>query len=160
MLKKRGQKCSLCGKRGFSTQSPYCRACSHFCFRLTNERFSLEVRKSLKAYVRKRRGYFCYYTGQKLDVFNYANAYFLEFDHLVPGDPRRVVTTSAWLNEMKADMTFKEFQSSNIQLYNYWFKGKKIRKRKFSHWFRLPPPTSRWKMHSLRWKISRHRYHK
>jgi len=142
MRKKRGQKCSLCGKPGFSTQSPYCRACSHFCFRMSNERFSPKVRQDLKNYVRKRRGFFCHYTEMELDVFDKSNPYFLEFDHLVPGDPRKIVTTSAWINEMKGDLIFKEFKGSVVQLYNYWFKGIKIKKKKFRYWYRLKPPRT------------------
>jgi hypothetical protein len=139
MREKRGVKCSLCGKRGFSTQSPYCRECSHFCFRLSNERFSPEVCKSLKRDVRKRHGYYCHYTQQKLDVFDYTSPYFLEFDHVVPGDPKNIVKTSAWFNEMKGDMTLKELKGSVAQLYNYWFKGIKIKKKKFRYWYRLNP---------------------
>ena len=140
MRKKRGQECCLCGKPGFSNKSPYCRECSHFCARLSNERFSPEVCKSLKNYVRKRHGFYCYYTGQKLNVFDESDPYFLEFDHLVPGDPHKVVMTSAWINEMKGDLTLKELKGSVAQLYNYWFKGIKIKKKKFRYWYRLQPP--------------------
>ena len=139
MPKKMTGKCDLCGKKVFSVKSIYCRECSHFCARMTNERFSPEVQESLKNEVRKRRGYYCHYTQQKLDVFDYTSAYFLEFDHLVPGDPRKIVMTSAWINEMKGDLTFKEFKGSVVQLYNYWFKGIKIKKRKFRYWYRLNP---------------------
>jgi hypothetical protein len=137
---KPGGKCCLCGsKPAFSKKSIYCRDCSHFCARLSNARFSPEVQESLKNDVRKRRGYFCHYTQQKLDVFDYTSPYFLEFDHLVPGDPSKIVMTSAWFNEMKGDMTFKEFKGSVVQLFNYWFKGIKIKKRKFRYWYRLNP---------------------
>ena len=139
MAEKRGVKCSLCGKRGFSDKSPYCRECSHFCARLTNERFPPEAQEALKDDVRKNRGYYCFYTGMKLNVFNKSDPYFLEFDHLVPGDPRNIVMTSAWFNELKNDLTFKELKGSVVQLFNYWFKGIKIKKKKFRYWYRLNP---------------------
>jgi len=136
MLRKQVKRCCECNKPVFSIKSIYCRTCSHFSARMFDERFSPEIRESLWSYIRKN-GYYCYYTGTKLDVFTKSSPYFLEFDHVVPGDPRRIVITSAWLNELKGDMTFKEFRKSVVQLYNYWFKGIKIKKMKFRYWFRL-----------------------
>jgi hypothetical protein len=137
MPKKMTGKCDLCGKKVFSVKSIYCRECSHFCARMTNERFPPEACKKLKNDVRKNRGFYCHFTDQKIDVFNVSDPYFLEFDHLVPGDPSTIVMTSAWINEMKGDMTFKEFKRSVVQLFDYWFKGIKIKKMKFRYWFRL-----------------------
>ena len=138
---KPGGKCCLCGsKPAFSKNSIYCRDCSYFCARMSNSRFSPKARKSLRNYVRRRGGFYCFYTEQELDVFNESNPYFLEFDHFVPGDPRKIVMTSAWINEMKGDMAFKEFKRSVVQLFNYWFKGIKIKKRKFRYWYRLKKP--------------------
>jgi len=96
---KSSKQCCMCEKPVFSIKSIYCRECSHFCARMSDERFPPEVREDLKNYVREHRGYYCYYTGMKLDVFDKSNPYFLEFDHIIPGDPRHMVMTSAWLNE-------------------------------------------------------------
>ena len=133
------KKCCICGKPVFSIKSIYCRACSHFSARMSDERVSPAVRQDLWSYVRKHRGYYCYYTGMELDVFTKKDPYFLEFDHLVPGDPRKIVITSSWFNELKGDLTFKEFKGSVVQLYNFWFKGIKIKKKKFRYWYRLHP---------------------
>jgi len=73
----------------------------------------------------------------ELDIFTKSSPYFLEFDHLVPGDPHKIVITSAWFNELKGDLAFKELKGSVAQLYNYWFKGIKIKKKKFRYWYRL-----------------------
>jgi hypothetical protein len=106
---------------------------------MSDERFPPKTRNDLKEYVRKH-GYTCYYTElEDLDVFDKSSPYFLEFDHLVPGDPRKIVITSAWFNELKGDLTFKEFKGSVVQLFNYWFKGIKIKKKKFRYWYRLRP---------------------
>ena len=137
MPKKLVKKCCMCGKSVFSVKSIYCRDCSHFSARMSDERFSPEIRESLWSHVRKNRGFYCYYTGMKLNVFDKSDPYFLEFDHLIPGDPRKIVMTSAWFNELKGDLTFKELKGSVVQLYNYWFKGIKIKKKKFRYWFRL-----------------------
>jgi len=142
MPRKLIKKCCICDKPVFSIKSIYCRTCSHFSARMSDERFPPKTRNELWSYVRKRRGYYCSYTGQELDVFTKSSPYFLEFDHLVPGDPSKIVITSAWINEMKGDLTFKEFKGSVVQLYNYWFKGIKIKKKKFRYWYRLQPPRT------------------
>ena len=137
MPKKLVKRCCMCGKPVFSIKSIYCRECSHFSARMSDERFSPEIREALWDYVRKNKGYFCFYTGMKLNVFKESDPYFLEFDHLVPGDGRKIVMTSAWFNELKGDLTFRELQGSVARLFNYWFKGIKIKKQKFRYWFRL-----------------------
>jgi len=139
MQKKLVKKCCMCGKPVHAINAKYCRICSYFSHRMSDEKFSPKIRQDLWNYVRRRRGYYCYYTGQELDVFDYTSPWFLEFDHLVPGDPRKIVITSAWINEMKGDLTLKEFKGSIVQLYNYWFKGIKIKKKKFRYWYRLNP---------------------
>jgi len=139
MPRKTVKKCCICGKPVFSIKSKYCLPHSHFSARMSDERFSPETREKLWAYVRKY-GFTCAYTGMKINVFNKSDPMFLEFDHVVPGDPRHIVPTSAWFNEMKGDLTIKEFKRSNVQLYNYWFKGIKIKKMKFRYWYRLKPP--------------------
>jgi len=104
---------------------------------MSDERFPPEIREDLWKQVRRKRGFFCHYTNMKLNVFKKSDPYFLEFDHLIPGDPRKIVPTSAWLNELKGDMSFKELRRSVVQLYNYWFRGIKIKKMKFRYWYRV-----------------------
>jgi hypothetical protein len=110
---------------------------------MSDERLLPEIREELWKYVRKNRGYYCFYTEMKLNVFKESDPYFLEFDHVVPGDPRKIVMTSAWFNELKGDLTIKEFMGSVVQLFNYWFKGIKIKKKKFRYWYRLIQKISR-----------------
>ena len=123
------KRCCICNNPVFSIRSIYCRTCSHFSARMSDERFSKEIRNALWSYVRKH-GYACYYNGMALDVFDKTSPLFLEFDHFIPGDPRKIVITSAFFNEMKGDLTLKEFKEAVVQLYKYWFKGIKIKKWK------------------------------
>ena len=135
--KKRGEICSFCGRNpGFSPKSPYCRECSHVSARMKNERLSPGVQQSLRRYVR-RKYYVCAYTQLELDVFDYTSPFFLEFDHVVPNDPKKVVICCSWVNEMKGDMMVSEFHRSVKQLFNLWFKGIKMKKQKFRYWYRL-----------------------
>ncbi len=137
-------KCCQCGRKVFSRNSIYCRTCSHFSARMSDERFPPKTRnafwKTVRRNVRKygpKKAYVCEYTGQELDVFNESDPYFLEFDHVVPGDPSRIVMTSAWFNELKGDLALKELKGSVDQLYNHWHKGTKIKRKKFRYWYRL-----------------------
>jgi len=144
LKKKLIKKCCQCGTKVFSIKSIYCRTCSHFSARMSDERFPPKTRnafwKTVRRNVRKygrKKAYVCEYTGVVLDVFDKSSPWFLEFDHVVPGDPSEIVMTSAWFNEIKGDLILKELKGSVAQLYNYWFKGIKIKKRKFRYWYRL-----------------------
>lgn len=63
--------------------------------------------------------------------------FYYEFDHTVPGDPREVALTFSLLNEMKSEMTLKEFKYYVGQFANFFRTGAKIKKIKLSHWFKL-----------------------
>lgn len=133
----------MCGKPVFSLKSIYCRDCSHFSARMSDERFPPEIREQLWASVRLNRGFFCNYTHQKLNVFDYKSPYFLEFDHVIPHNPKHIVMTSSWFNEIKGDMSINELWRSVAQLFNFQFKGIPIKKKKFHYWFRLQPPGTK-----------------
>ena len=132
------KKCCICAKPVFSIKSIYCRTHSHLSARMSDERFSPEIREDIWNYVRQH-GDVCYYTGVELDVFDKSSPWFLEFDHLVPGDPRKIVITCALVNEMKGDLTVDEFWGTIIQLYKCRVKHIKMKKRKFRYWYRLKP---------------------
>ena len=138
MPKKLIKKCCICGKPVFSIKSIYCRRCSHFSARMSDERFPPETRDDLWKYLRKN-GFICFYTEMKLDVFDKSSPSFLEFDHLVPGDPRKIVITCALVNEMKGDLTVDEFWGTIVQLYKCRVKHIKMKRRKFRYWYRLKP---------------------
>ena len=61
------------------------------------------------------------------------------FNYLTPGDPSKVVLTCALFNEMKSDLSIKEFWYYIGQLANYIRYGTKIRKKKLVYWYRLTP---------------------
>ena len=136
MVRKTIKKCCICGEPVFSIRSIYCLPHSHFSARMSDERFSPEIREQLWDYVRKN-GFTCAYTGMELNVFDKSDPMFLEFDHVIPGDPSHIVITSAFINEMKGDLTFEEFRDAVSKLYKYWFKGIKIKKFNTRFWYRL-----------------------
>jgi len=132
------KKCDLCGRPVFNIRSKYCRPCSHFAHRLEMQRFGPKVVQEILDYVRKW-GFRCFYTGMLLDVSDYKSPWYVVFNCLTPGDRSRIVLTSALFNEMKSDLSIKEFWYYIRQLANYKRKHTKIRKKKLVYWYRLTP---------------------
>jgi len=122
------QNCCICGKKTFSNKSQYCRTCSHFSHRMVNEHFPRKIIEAIWDYVRKN-GYRCYYTGMLLELDDDTSPWYCSFDHWNPGDPRKVVITSALLNAMKTDLSVKEFWYYVLQLFDFRKKHTKIRSR-------------------------------
>ncbi len=112
--------------------------CLHFSFRMRDLRIPTKTREAIWEYVRKY-GYVCYYTKMPLEMTEYRSPWYCEFDHCTPGNPRKIVITSALLNNMKSDLTEREFWYYILQLDDHRRKHTKVKKRKPSHWNRLYP---------------------
>jgi hypothetical protein len=89
----------------------------------------------------KKYGYVCYYTKRRLDMKDPKSPWYFVFDHRIPGNDRTIVLTCALVNEMKSDMTDKEFKYYVHQLDKCFRTGAKIRARKLVYWQRLHPPA-------------------
>ncbi len=139
-VRKPTKKCRICGKKVFSSQSIYCRTCSDFEHRMDVKRFSPEAKKAIRNYVRKYY-YTCHFTGMPLDMKDDTGPWYCTFNHLIPGDPRKIVLTSSLLNEMKEDKTIKELWYYVLQLDDHRKKHTKFRKKNPIHWHRLNPPN-------------------
>lgn len=130
-----GRKCHVCDKP-CSKGSKYCPQCSKLYHRMRNKQFPPDTVKAIWDYVRKN-GYVCYYTKMPLDTQDTRSAWYCVFDHWIPGDPRKVVLTSALLNDMKSDLTEKEFWYFILQLADYRRKHKMVKKKNPVYWERL-----------------------
>ncbi len=137
--KKLTGKCCICGRKVFSDHSIYCRGCYLFSRRMDQRGIHAQAVKAIWKFVRKY-GYVCYYTGMALVMDNPKSQWYFSFDHRIPGDNTTVVLTCALVNEMKSDMTDKEFRYYVHQLDRCFRTGAKIRKRKLIYWERLRPP--------------------
>lgn len=133
-------KCQVCGKRILHVRynSKYCRVCAKYVNDMKKRGLPTKTIKEVCAYIRKH-GYRCYYTGMLLEVNDFLSPWYCVLDHWIPGDPRKVVLTSAVLNAMKSDLTEKEFRYYVLALADYKEKHKKVRKRKLICWQRLVP---------------------
>ena len=58
----------------------------------------------------------CYYSGIRLVENDSKDPCYLTFDHRTPRDEKDVVVAAAVINDMKSDLTEKEFKSIVIQL--------------------------------------------
>jgi hypothetical protein len=132
------KRCPICGRPKLRHHE-YCPRCAKFGHRM-KAKFPKEASRAIWDYVRKN-GYVCYYTGMRLDMDNPKSPWYCVFDHWMPHDPRKVVLTSFLVNDMKSDLTEKEFWYIIGQLANYIRKGTKVRKRKLIFWKR---PYKKW----------------
>lgn len=131
------RKCILCrSRRVFSPNSNHCLRCAHFIRCMDQRGIHAVAVKKILAHV-KRRGFVCQYTGHPLNLTNPQSPFYFVFDHQIPGDDRTVVLTFALLNEMKSDMSWKEFKYYLRQIFNNIFNGTPIREKKLIYWARL-----------------------
>src|SRR5208283_5133932 len=112
--------CPICG-RPKRKGHEYCPRCAKFGDRM-KAKFPKKTLKAIWDYVRKY-GFVCYYTGMRLNMTDPHSPWYLVFDHCTPGDPRKVVITSFLVNDMKGDMTEKEFWCMIGQLALFFRKG-------------------------------------
>jgi hypothetical protein len=141
-MKKLTGKCCICGRAVYSDHSIYCRRCYLFSRRMNQRGIHAIAVKAIWNFVRKY-GYVCYYTGEPLIMDNPKSEWYFTFDHRIPGNDTTVVLTCALVNEMKSDMTDKEFRYYVHQLDRCFQTGARIRKRRLIYWERLRPTMSR-----------------
>ena len=98
--------------------------------------------KNVLDFVRKN-GYVCYYTRMPLDMVDFKSPWYGVLDHWIPNNSKKLVLTSALINDMKTDLTEKEFWYYIEQLYNYRKKHLKVRKKRPIYWERLYPPQGK-----------------
>ena len=127
--------CAGCKQTAAVKGHKYCATCSRISYRMKLARFSRETINGVWEYVRKY-GWICYYTGMPLDLDDINSPWYLVFDHWMPRDPRKIVITSALVNDMKSDLTEEEFWYFIRQLANFYRHGSAVRKRKLAYWCR------------------------
>jgi hypothetical protein len=132
----KAKKCDICDRPVFSLQSKYCLRCSHFFHRTELKRISPQAKEEIRRHLRTK-GFVCQYTGVPLDTENDRSPWYCVFNCFVPGDNSRVLLTCALFNEMKSDLSIKEFWYYIRQLANYKRKHTRIRKKKLVYWYRL-----------------------
>ncbi len=100
--------------------------------------FPQKTRNDIWNYVRKN-GYVCYYTKMPLEMTDAKSPWYCVFDHWIPQDPRKLVLTTSLFNNMKSDLSEKEFWYFIRQLANYKKNRTKVKKKHLVYWYRLRP---------------------
>ncbi|MDE1921728.1 MAG: hypothetical protein KGJ09_06675 [Candidatus Omnitrophica bacterium] len=130
--------CCMCGrKKVFSNWSIYCRDCLKTTRRMHRKRFPAKAQQGVREYIRAQY-YRDYYIKVALELDDETSPWYLDFDHWRPGDPIKIVICAAIVNDMKQDMTQKEFRYYVIALDDHRRKHLKVKKRHLKHWYRLP----------------------
>jgi len=132
--------CCICGQPKPSILSKYCSTCTKTARRMKLLRLPAKTKKAVWDYIRQY-GYLCYYTGMELDQKDPHDPWYVSFDHYNPRDPKKIVITSYLVNEMKNDLTEKEFWFYIAQLANHFRKGTPVRKIKLKFWSRHYVPS-------------------
>lgn len=133
------RKCCVCGASFYPAvyNQKYCHRCAELIWRMEIKKYPASTKKQVLDYIREH-GYVCYYTGMKLD-HDPRSPWYAVLDHWMPGNPKKVVLTSALFNSMKTDLTEREFWYYIEQLYNHYKKHTKVIKKWPIYWFRLYP---------------------
>ena len=98
--------CTVCGSPA-KPRTLYCPRCRRFIFRKPNHR--ARAAALIESWDPVRRRFRCWYTGISLNETDPWSRRYLTFDHVIPGDDRRLVVCCRLINEMKTDLTWDEF---------------------------------------------------
>lgn len=133
----KSEECDICE----SDKHPYasfCKRCKRLIGRVdTREKVDKEARIEALKNAWDGKGFRCYYTGVRLIDNNHKAPLYITFDHLIPRKGDKIVVTAAVVNDMKSDLSDREFRDFVIQLANH-FKGGTFNEEvfKLEHWKR------------------------
>jgi hypothetical protein len=116
---KKVTKCVVCKCELSNPQALYCARCGKIVNRIdTRGRHNKQAR--IRALRRSWDGkaFRCFYTGIKLVLDNHRDPRYLTFDHHIPRREDRIVIVAAAINDMKTDMSDREFRRMVLQLAN------------------------------------------
>lgn len=109
----RATQCRICGKEPVPA-TRYCARCHKYA---DDPHFSkAQLNALIEAYDPVRDRFICYYTGVPLDEDDPGSPWYINFDHVIPRDGRRLVVAANFINVMKSEMTEEEFRAVIIEL--------------------------------------------
>jgi hypothetical protein len=130
--------CAVCGGSLHHPLATYCKRCKKMIDRV-DMRGKPNKKARVKALKKAWDGecFRCYYTGVKLVEDNWRNPRYITFDHLTPRKEDDIVIVAAAINDMKSDMSDREFRKMVLQLANKLNGGQFDEKAfKLKHWKR------------------------
>ncbi len=111
--------CSICGASLHHPLASYCRRCKRLVDRSSPKKKAdkaARARALQKAWDDKIKGFRCCYSGVLLNECDRTDPRYLTFDHRTPRQEDDIVITAQLINDMKTDMTDKEFREMVFQL--------------------------------------------
>ncbi|MBA7651116.1 hypothetical protein ES703_58931 [subsurface metagenome] len=121
---KKEKKCTICKMPIHHPQVLYCKRCGKVVGRVdTRRKHDREAR--IKALRKSWDGeaFRCNYTGIKLVEDNHRDPRYITFDHRTPRREDDIVIVAQAINDMKSDMSDKEFRRMVLQLANRFSGG-------------------------------------
>jgi hypothetical protein len=102
--------CTVCGVP-HDPQRKWCPSCSKILKRI-DSRAKHNKNARLAALKRAWRGsaFYCEITGWKLTTTDRESPFYLTWEHLTPGNEKKVVVAAALVNRMKANLTLGQFK--------------------------------------------------
>lgn len=116
---KKATKCVVCECKLDNPHARYCDLCRKIVSRIdTRGKHNREARIRALKQSWDGRSFRCYYTGVKLVVDDHKDPRYLTFDHCIPRQEDDIVVVAAAINDMKTDMSDREFRKMVLQLAN------------------------------------------
>ena len=117
------KKCEICGNPSYHKYSLYCERCKKLMKKGSRRKIEREVCKNALTQAWGGDGFYCHFSGKKLEGKNSKSPWYLTFDHITPRQSNKIVIAAAIINDMKSDMSESEFRNMVIALANYFNGG-------------------------------------
>lgn len=116
---KKAIKCIVCGRELNNPLALYCTRCKRILYRIdTRRKHNRKARIRALQQAWDGKHFRCYYTGIRLVEDDHKDPRYLTFDHLTPRKEDNIVIVASAINDMKSDMSDKEFRQMVLQLAN------------------------------------------
>ena len=126
------RKCIICCDDLSNPQAKYCSRCRKIVHRIDMRRkYNREARIKALQNAWDGKVFRCYYTDIELVEDNHRDPRYITFDHRTPRREDDIVIVAQAINDMKSDMSDKEFRRMVLQLANH-FSGSEFDEKAFN----------------------------
>ena len=116
---KKATKCIVCDCKLDNPQALYCARCRKIVNRIdTRGKCNRKARIRALQQSWDGRSFRCFYTGIRLVEDNPKDPRYITFDHRIPRQEDDIVIVASAINDMKSDMSDREFHRMVLQLAN------------------------------------------
>lgn len=135
-------KCDICPNKVVGKHK-FCTDCDDLVQHFLDSVERVEVLKR----IRRPDGFYCEYSGAKLNIKDPSNPFYVHFDHKLPGVPNFLAGCGAIINQSKANLTWLEFPYVVREIVSHWDTGEPFDRNvvSFMRWARgkmLVPVTN------------------